>query len=80
MDLRIEVIDRVGVLRDILSRLSDQHINVRSTNVKTSHSQPAIISLRIEIRNAQQLAHSINQIKNMSDTLNVRRVTQIEQE
>ncbi|QCS48613.1 bifunctional (p)ppGpp synthetase/guanosine-3',5'-bis(diphosphate) 3'-pyrophosphohydrolase [Picosynechococcus sp. PCC 11901] len=80
VDLRIEVIDRVGVLRDILSRLSDQHINVRSTNVKTSHGQPAIISLRIEIRNAQQLAHSINQIKNMSDTLNVRRVTQIEQE
>ncbi|WP_024546808.1 bifunctional (p)ppGpp synthetase/guanosine-3',5'-bis(diphosphate) 3'-pyrophosphohydrolase [Picosynechococcus sp. NKBG15041c] len=80
VDLRIEVIDRVGVLRDILSRLSDQQINVRSTHVKTGHGQPAVISLRIEIRNAQQLAHSINQIKNMSDTINVRRVTQIEQE
>lgn len=80
VDLRIEVIDRVGVLKDILCRLSDQQINVRSTNVKTSHGKPAIISLRIDIRNAQQLAHSINQIKNMSDTLNVRRITQIDQD
>lgn len=78
VDLSIEVIDRVGVLKDILSRLSDQNINVRKASVKTSHSKPAIISLSIDIRNSQQLTHSINQIKNMSDTLNVRRITQIE--
>lgn len=78
VDLSIEVIDRVGVLKDILSRLSDQNINVRKAGVKTSHSKPAIISLSIDIRDAQQLAYSISQIKNMSDTLNVKRLTQVE--
>ncbi|MGB2926629.1 MAG: bifunctional (p)ppGpp synthetase/guanosine-3',5'-bis(diphosphate) 3'-pyrophosphohydrolase [Limnothrix sp.] len=80
VDLSIEVIDRVGVLKDILSRLSDQGINVRKAGVKTSPSKPAIISLSIDIRDAQQLAYSISQIKNMSDTLNVKRLTQVEQD
>ncbi|AFY38275.1 (p)ppGpp synthetase I, SpoT/RelA [[Leptolyngbya] sp. PCC 7376] len=78
VDLSIEVIDRVGVLKDILTRLSDQNINVRKAGVKTSHSKPAIISLSIDIRDAQQLNASMNKIKNMSDTLNVRRVSQVE--
>ena len=78
VDLSIEVLDRVGVLKDILSRLSDQHINVRKATVKTSQNKPAIISLSIDIRDSQQLAYSINQIKNMSDTINVRRISQVE--
>ncbi|OKH13155.1 RelA/SpoT family protein [[Limnothrix rosea] IAM M-220] len=80
IDLSIEVIDRVGVLKDILSRLSDQNINVRKASVKTSQSKPAIISLSIDIRDAQQLNYSMNQIKNISDTLNVRRVTQVDRD
>jgi guanosine-3',5'-bis(diphosphate) 3'-pyrophosphohydrolase len=80
IDLSIEVIDRVGVLKDILCRLSDQNINVRKATVKTTHGKPAIISLSIDIRDAQQLTYSINQIKNMSDTLNVKRINQIERE
>lgn len=78
VDLSIEVLDRVGVLKDILCRLSDQHINVRKATVKTSQNKPAIISLSIDIRDAQQLTYSINQIKNMSDTINVRRVSQVD--
>lgn len=77
VDLTIEVIDRVGVLKDILSRLSDQNINVRNAGVQTSAGNPAIISLSLDIRDHKQLAYSINQIKNMSDTLNVRRVNQV---
>lgn len=72
VDLKIEAIDRVGVLKDILSRLSDQGINVLNAGVKTSKGKPAIISLTIEIRDSQQLQYSINKIKNMSDILNVR--------
>lgn len=78
VDVQIEAIDRVGVLKDILSRLSDQNINVRTAGVKTGTGKPALISLSIDIRDYQQLECSISQIKNMSDILNVRRVTQLE--
>ena len=76
IDLQIEAIDRVGVFKDILSRLSDQVINVRNAGVQTSQGKPAIISLRIDIRDCEQLVHTINQIKKMSDVLAVRRISE----
>jgi GTP pyrophosphokinase len=78
IDIQIEAIDRVGVLKDILARLSDQNINVRNAGVKTSFGKPALISLSLDIRDRAQLQYSIQQIKNMSDILNVRRIGQIE--
>ncbi len=79
IDVQIEAIDRVGVLKDILSRLSDQSINVRNANVKTSNGQPAIIDLGLEIRDRHQLEQVFVQIKKMSDILNIRRVGQVEE-
>ncbi|MDJ0649939.1 MAG: bifunctional (p)ppGpp synthetase/guanosine-3',5'-bis(diphosphate) 3'-pyrophosphohydrolase [Xenococcaceae cyanobacterium MO_188.B19] len=76
VDLQIEAIDRVGVLKDILSRFSDQNINVRNAGVKTSRNKPALISLSIDIRDRQQFEYTINRVKNMSDILNIRRVSQ----
>ena len=76
VDIQIEAIDRVGVLKDILSRFSDQNINVRNAGVKTSPNKPALISLSIDIRDRQQFEYTINRVKNMSDILNIRRVSQ----
>jgi guanosine-3',5'-bis(diphosphate) 3'-pyrophosphohydrolase len=39
VDVKIEVIDRVGVLKDILSHLSDLQINVHKAQVKTFPGQ-----------------------------------------
>lgn len=79
VDIQIEAIDRVGVLKDILSRLSDYSINVRNANVKTYNGQPAVIDLGIDIRDRDQLEHVFTQIKKMSDILNLRRVGQVEE-
>ena len=51
-------------------------INVRNAGVQTSQGKPAIISLRIDIRDCAQLEHTINQIKKMSDVLAVRRISE----
>ena len=75
IDVEIEAIDRVGVLRDILTRLSDQNVNVRNAKVNTKKNQPAIISLSIDIRDRQQFEYVVNKVKNISDILNVRRVS-----
>jgi guanosine-3',5'-bis(diphosphate) 3'-pyrophosphohydrolase len=80
VDIQIEAIDRVGVLKDILARVSEQNINVRNAGVKTSPDKPALIHLSIEIRDRQQLEYIINRIKNMGDVIAIRRISQVDGE
>ena len=77
VELQIEVIDRVGVLKDILSRLSDSNINVRSVQVKTYPGQTAVINLCIDIQDHSQLERTFTQIRKMSDVLQMRRVCEV---
>ena len=74
IDIRVETIDRVGVLRDILTRLSDNRINVRRANVQTKKGKAAIIDLSIDIGDRHQFDRVCNQIKKMSDILSVSRL------
>ena len=76
IQLRIEVIDRVGVLKDILMRLSDKVINVSDANVKTAYGKPAIINLCVGLESYNQLHKTIEQIKSMADVLDIARVEQ----
>ncbi len=78
VDIQIEVIDRVGVLKDILSRLTDNSINVRHAQVKTFPDQTAIIDLGIDIRNHSQLEQTFAQVRKLSDVLNLRRLSQVD--
>ncbi|MEM8719444.1 MAG: bifunctional (p)ppGpp synthetase/guanosine-3',5'-bis(diphosphate) 3'-pyrophosphohydrolase [Cyanobacteria bacterium P01_G01_bin.39] len=74
VDIQIEAMDRVGVFRDILARLSDRGINVRNAGVKTNRNKPALISLSLDIRDRQQLEYVFGRIRSMSDILNIRRI------
>jgi GTP pyrophosphokinase len=76
VNILIEVIDRVAIFRDILDRLSDQNINVSKAGVKT-YSGTAIISLTIDLVDCKQFSYIVNQIKNISDVLNIRRLSEI---
>jgi guanosine-3',5'-bis(diphosphate) 3'-pyrophosphohydrolase len=78
VDIKIEAIDRVGVLKDILSRVSDHHVNVCNAGVTTGRNKPAIINLRIEIRDREQLEYLSKSISNMSDILHIHRVNGVE--
>lgn len=73
VQLRIEVLDRVGVLKDILTRLSDHRINVSDARVRTTPGKPARIDLRVELASADQLIATINQIRSMADVLAIAR-------
>ncbi len=74
VNLQIEVIDRVGVLKDILARLSDRNVNVCNASVKTNAGQPATIDLGVQIRDRDQLQSVSQQIRKISDVLNIRRM------
>lgn len=74
VDIQIEAMDRVGVFKDILARLSDRGINVCNAGVRTNRNKPAVISLSLDIRDRQQLEYVFQRISSMSDVLNIRRV------
>lgn len=74
VNISIEVLDRVGVLNDILSRLKDNNINVCSAQVKTFPDAPALIELGIEICDREQFERTCTQVKNISDVLSLRRI------
>ncbi|MCT0250231.1 bifunctional (p)ppGpp synthetase/guanosine-3',5'-bis(diphosphate) 3'-pyrophosphohydrolase [Synechococcus sp. CS-197] len=76
VQLRIEVIDRVGILKDILMRLSDGSINVSDARVKTAFGQPARIDLRVELASADLLQRTMDQIRSMADVLDIARTGQ----
>ena len=78
VQLRIEVIDRVGVLKDILTRLSDLKINVHKAGVKTYPDQIAEIDLGIDIRDHAHLSQTFSHIRKLSDVLNLKRVTAVD--
>jgi len=71
VQLRIEVLDRVGVLKDILTRLSDSRINVSDARVRTTYGKPACIDLKVELLSAGQLRTTIDQIRSMADVLDL---------
>jgi GTP diphosphokinase / guanosine-3',5'-bis(diphosphate) 3'-diphosphatase len=78
VDIRVETIDRVGVLKDILTRLSDNKVNVRQASVKTHPGTSAMIDLSIDITDRRQFEKICVQITKMCDTLSVCRVLQPE--
>jgi GTP diphosphokinase / guanosine-3',5'-bis(diphosphate) 3'-diphosphatase len=79
VSLQIEVFDRVGVMRDVLSRLSDNKINVRQAKVTADNkSKPAMLDLSVEVFDRTQLERCIGQIRQMHDVLHVRRLTEME--
>lgn len=76
--IRVEVIDRVGVLKDILTRLSDLKINVHKAGVTTHPDQIADIDLGIDIRDHEHLNKTFSQIRKMADVLNLKRITAVD--
>jgi GTP pyrophosphokinase len=76
VEVRIEVIDRVGVLKDILSHLSDLQINVHKAQVKTFPGQTAEIDLGLDVRDHAHLDQTFGQIRKMTDVLKIRRVSE----
>jgi guanosine-3',5'-bis(diphosphate) 3'-pyrophosphohydrolase len=71
--LDIHTIDRVGVLKDILTKVADYNANICSTKVKILVDQTAIIELVLEVQNLQHLDRIRDAIHQVPDVISVRR-------
>jgi GTP pyrophosphokinase len=80
VNIQVEVLDRVGIMRDILAKLSDHNINVCQAEVITQAAKPALINLGLQICDRPQLDRSFTRIRQMSDVLNLRRLSSLNTE
>jgi GTP diphosphokinase / guanosine-3',5'-bis(diphosphate) 3'-diphosphatase len=71
--LEINVIDRLGVFKDILIRISDTNTNLADAKVKALADNTAIIEVTVDIHNLDHLDRLKTEIQKVSDVLSVRR-------
>ncbi|MDV3350506.1 bifunctional (p)ppGpp synthetase/guanosine-3',5'-bis(diphosphate) 3'-pyrophosphohydrolase [Leptolyngbyaceae cyanobacterium CCMR0082] len=76
--LKLEVIDRVGVLKDILSHLSDLKINVHRATVTTFPDQIAEIDLGLDVKDHAHFDRTIKKLRKMTDVLKLKRLSQMD--
>ena len=72
--LRIECLDRAGMLRDILMKIGDLGINIVYSNTYLKGRKFGIIDLGIEIDSIDTLKKVIQNIQSLSDVCSVRRL------
>ena len=76
--IRIECLDRVGILRDILMKTGDLGINIIYSNTYLKGRKFGIIDLGIELNNIETLKKVIQNIQSINDVFSVRRLQQKE--
>lgn len=72
--IRIETLDRLGLLKDIIAAVSDNNTNINFANVKAKNNKVGIIELGIELDNVDTLKRVINSIQALPDVYSVKRV------
>lgn len=71
--LHIETIDRLGLLKDVLSKISDNKSNILNATVKIRNKSFALLELEVEVNNINHLNKIISSINGISDVISVKR-------
>lgn len=72
--IRVETLDRIGLLKDIIAAVSDNNTNISFANVKSKNNKVGIIEMGIELDNINTLKKVINSIQSLPDVYSVKRV------
>ncbi len=72
--ITIEVVDRVGIVKDILTLIADEGVNVQDFKIKDRPTETtALLQTTIHVTGVQQLKKIHTLINNMSDVLRIER-------
>lgn len=73
-EITVDAYDRRGLLRDISSVLTDEHIDIMASNTRTDRARNvATIDLTVVIRGMDQLSRLLHRIGGLSNVYGVRR-------
>ncbi len=76
--IKVDVADKVGMLKDIITELADNNTNITYANVKSIPSKRmGTIELGVEIDNIDTLRRVINNLQALPDVYSVKRVPAI---
>jgi GTP pyrophosphokinase len=74
-DVELEAMDRPGLLGDVMNVLGDMRTRISAVNARTTKNKIAIINLRLEIKDLDDLKSIMNRLGNIRDVFSVERVT-----
>jgi len=72
--VELAAIDRVGLLHDITSIVSDVGVNISQASVKTAAGKRCSIDVTFEVADAHQVDRLVDRLGRLSDVLRVRRI------
>ena len=73
--IRIDVDDKIGMLKDILAKITDCDTNINYANVKSNATKKlGIIELGLEVSSIEKLNYVMNALRSMEDVQSVKRV------
>lgn len=72
--IRVETQDRMGLLKDIISAVADNNVNILFANVKANNGKFGIVELGLELDNINTLKKVTNGLQALPDVYSVKRV------
>ena len=73
VEIEVEAVDRVNLLSNIMSTISEGRTNIESVNARTTKNKMAIINLVVDIQDIEHMESVMNRIKQVSGVLAVTR-------
>jgi GTP diphosphokinase / guanosine-3',5'-bis(diphosphate) 3'-diphosphatase len=74
VEIEVEALDRVGLLKDILAVVSETRTNVVSVNARVRKDKVGIVNIVVDIRNVTQLTAVMQRIGQLPEVYSVERV------
>ena len=78
--VRVIALDRVGLLKDVSTLLSDERVNILSVLTQTHDDRSVTLLLTIEVESVGQLSRIMHRLENLRDVVEVRRDVPVSQQ
>lgn len=72
--IRVETLDKMGLLKDIITQVSDNNTNINFANVKSKNNKIGIIELGLELDNIDTLKKVLVSLQSLPDVYSVKRI------
>jgi GTP pyrophosphokinase len=71
--VRVTALDRVGLLKDVSTMLSDERVNIISVLTQTHDDRSVTLLLTVEVESVGQLSRIMHRLESLRDVVEVRR-------
>lgn len=73
--IRIDVLDKIGILKDVMIELTECNTNIAYANIKSNPAKKiGIIEMGIEVDNVNRLKTVVNKLQSIPEVISVKRI------